>query len=188
MRLRAFHAADGDCLLLTSSDGHHALVDGGRARTFDDQAWPVLRQMAVAGEPVDLVVVSHIDADHIDGVIRLIQDEEVPVEIGDGQDRNCHDRSPRESATYALDSAEAEVAVERAGQVNDGARATASCLDRSGDGLGHRLVLETLRHVVALGRRRIGVCRLGRRVRWRLLGGGLLRAGLCCFGRVCRRS
>ena len=73
MRLKVFHAADGDCLLLTSSDGHHALVDGGRARTFDEQAWPVLRDMGAAGEPVDLVVVSHIDADHITGVLRLLR-------------------------------------------------------------------------------------------------------------------
>ncbi len=73
MRLKVFHAADGDCLLLTSSDGHHALVDGGRARTFDEQAWPVLRKMGAAGEPVDLVVVSHIDADHITGVLRLLR-------------------------------------------------------------------------------------------------------------------
>lgn len=73
MRLKAFHAADGDCLLLTSSDGHHALVDGGRARTFDEQAWPVLREMAAAGERVDLLVVSHIDADHITGALRLLR-------------------------------------------------------------------------------------------------------------------
>jgi hypothetical protein len=73
VRLKAFHAADGDCLLLTSADGHHALVDGGRARTFDEQAWPVLRAMAAAGERIDLLVVSHIDADHITGVLRLLQ-------------------------------------------------------------------------------------------------------------------
>ena len=73
MRLKALHAADGDCLLLTSADGHHALVDGGRARSFDEQAWPVLRAMADADERIDLLVVSHIDADHITGVLRLLR-------------------------------------------------------------------------------------------------------------------
>jgi beta-lactamase superfamily II metal-dependent hydrolase len=73
VKLKAFHAADGDCLLLTSSDGRHALVDGGRARSFDEQAWPVLRAMAAADEPIDLLVVSHIDADHITGILRLMQ-------------------------------------------------------------------------------------------------------------------
>jgi hypothetical protein len=73
VRLRAFHAADGDCLLLSSSDGHHALVDGGRSRTFEEEAWPELRAMADAGERLDLLVVSHIDADHITGVLRLMR-------------------------------------------------------------------------------------------------------------------
>lgn len=68
MRLRVFYANDGDCLLLTSADGHHCLVDGGRKDTFRDLAWPTLAEMGDAGEAIDLVVVSHVDADHITGI------------------------------------------------------------------------------------------------------------------------
>ena len=49
MRLEVFHAADGDCLLLSSGDGHHVLVDGGRAGTFADNTQPRLQELKLAG-------------------------------------------------------------------------------------------------------------------------------------------
>ncbi len=74
MRLEVFHAADGDCLLLSSGDGHHVLVDGGRAGTFADNTQPRLQELKLAGEAIDLVLVSHVDADHITGILRLLRD------------------------------------------------------------------------------------------------------------------
>ena len=71
MKLRVFFASDGDCLLLTSRDGRHALIDGGRSGTFKKETWPVLRAMAAANEAIDLIVVSHIDSDHISGILWL---------------------------------------------------------------------------------------------------------------------
>lgn len=73
MKLKVFHASDGDCLLLTSSDGRHALIDGGRGDTFQKQTWPALQALAKADEAIDLVVVSHIDADHISGILWLMK-------------------------------------------------------------------------------------------------------------------
>jgi hypothetical protein len=73
VKLKVFFASDGDCLLLTSADGRHVLIDGGRSGTFQSQAWPLLRSLADAGEEIDLVVVSHIDADHISGVLWLMK-------------------------------------------------------------------------------------------------------------------
>lgn len=76
MKLRAFHGADGDCLLLTSGDGEHALlVDGGRSGAFARNASPVLAAMREAGRQLDLVCVSHIDDDHISGILTLVEDE-----------------------------------------------------------------------------------------------------------------
>jgi beta-lactamase superfamily II metal-dependent hydrolase len=73
VKLKVFFASDGDCLLLTSGDGRHALIDGGRSASFQKQAWPALRALGEAGEVVDLVVVSHIDADHINGILWLMK-------------------------------------------------------------------------------------------------------------------
>ena len=72
MKLKVFYATDGDCLLLTSGDGHHALIDGGRTGSFREQAWGLLRRLARKKEALDLVVVSHIDADHISGILWLL--------------------------------------------------------------------------------------------------------------------
>jgi len=74
VKLKVFFAKDGDCLLLTSADGHHVLVDGGRTSSFETQTQPALQELADKRTPLDLVVVSHIDADHISGIISLLQD------------------------------------------------------------------------------------------------------------------
>ena len=50
MKLEVFFASDGDCLLLTSGDGHRALIDGGRSGTFREETWPALQALAKAGE------------------------------------------------------------------------------------------------------------------------------------------
>ena len=69
MKLKTFFASDGDCLLLTSRDGRHVLIDGGRSGTFRTQTWPLLRTL----DTIDLVIVSHIDADHITGILWLMR-------------------------------------------------------------------------------------------------------------------
>ncbi|GAA4115975.1 hypothetical protein GCM10022415_12720 [Knoellia locipacati] len=88
MRLRVFFAGDGDCLLLTTGEGRHVLVDGGRTVPFRENARPVLADLASAGEQVDLLVVSHIDADHIAGVISLLKEvaawEVHDYQVGEG--------------------------------------------------------------------------------------------------------
>jgi|GEM_PF-596054 len=75
MRLHAFHAGDGDCLLLSSTDDEgaerHMLVDGGRATQFKANA----RDFLYALPQLDVVYLSHIDEDHIAGVLRLLEDE-----------------------------------------------------------------------------------------------------------------
>ena len=73
VKLTVFYASDGDCLLLSSSDGHHVLVDGGRGDSFEQGTWPTLQALAKAKKAIDLVVVSHIDADHISGILWLMK-------------------------------------------------------------------------------------------------------------------
>jgi hypothetical protein len=73
MKIKVFFATDGDCLLLTSDDGKHVLVDGGRKGSFDECTMPVLTDIHSAGEPIDLVVVSHVDDDHLAGISRLVK-------------------------------------------------------------------------------------------------------------------
>jgi hypothetical protein len=66
-----YHAGDGDCLLISDDAGtRHLLVDGGRKGTFESHTSPDLTM-----ELIDVVCVSHIDDDHISGILRLFDDE-----------------------------------------------------------------------------------------------------------------
>ena len=64
MDLTVFHAAEGDCLLL-SEGGRNLLIDGGRASSFVENTLPGL-------DKIDLLVVSHVDRDHIEGILTLV--------------------------------------------------------------------------------------------------------------------
>jgi len=71
MRLRVFQATDGDCLLLSSDDDRHMLIDGGRSGSFKEHSAKSLSNL----EALEVVCVSHIDADHISGVLTLLEAE-----------------------------------------------------------------------------------------------------------------
>jgi beta-lactamase superfamily II metal-dependent hydrolase len=76
MNLRVFHASDGDCHLLATDDGaHHILVDGGRKGSFKDNVRPHLAGLREESKMLDVVCVSHIDNDHISGIVQLLEDE-----------------------------------------------------------------------------------------------------------------
>jgi hypothetical protein len=77
MKVTAFHAADGDCLLVTSSGSspRRILVDGGRQESYETNTRNVLGQLREDGGKIDVVCVSHIDNDHISGILRLVEDE-----------------------------------------------------------------------------------------------------------------
>jgi hypothetical protein len=78
LRLEMLPAAHGDCLWIEYGRGpdvHRVLIDGGPAHTY-----PALRErilhLPAGTRDFDLLVVTHIDADHIEGVVRLLQDAE----------------------------------------------------------------------------------------------------------------
>ncbi len=50
------------------------LVDGGLAGSYREHVAPTLGEMARSDKALDLVVVSHIDQDHISGVLRMADD------------------------------------------------------------------------------------------------------------------
>src|SRR5262245_27994393 len=69
-------AAEGDCLLLHYGSAQaraHAVVDAGRKAT-----WPALKARLEAiearGGQLELLVVTHIDRDHIEGALELVRD------------------------------------------------------------------------------------------------------------------
>lgn len=82
IRLTMMPGEDGDCLLLEYGDDtfvRRILVDGGRAGTYP-LVRPVLDRLDGF---VDVLVVTHVDQDHILGVLALLEDPDRPVEFGD---------------------------------------------------------------------------------------------------------
>ncbi len=78
-------ARQGDALWVEwgdADDRHRMLIDGGTAATFE-----TLRERFEALDPsdrhIDLMVVTHIDLDHIDGAIRLLRDGSLDVSYSD---------------------------------------------------------------------------------------------------------
>ncbi len=72
MKLRVFQSDHGDCLLLSTADGKNMLVDGGLSGSFGEHVAPFLGTMHSAGTPLEIVYVSHIDEDHIQGILKLV--------------------------------------------------------------------------------------------------------------------
>lgn len=81
-RITMLPAADGDCFLVETSGlgGHHRLlIDGGRLDTARSYLRPLIATLPPVGSNViDLVVLTHIDADHIEGLLDLFGAEDTP--------------------------------------------------------------------------------------------------------------
>ncbi len=75
MELKIFESQDGDCLLLESKDGRRMLCDGGRTTSMREHVRDELAKLRKAKKKIDIVYVSHVDNDHITGVLALLQDE-----------------------------------------------------------------------------------------------------------------
>lgn len=76
-RLAMNPASDGDSLLLTwgaAERPHRALIDLGRAKDYRALK-PTLERIDV----LDLLVLTHIDADHIEGVVPLFKEPALPL-------------------------------------------------------------------------------------------------------------
>jgi beta-lactamase superfamily II metal-dependent hydrolase len=75
MKFTIFQSDKGDCLLLESDDLKRILVDGGMADAYIEHVAPAMGRLRQQNIALDLVYVSHIDEDHIAGVLQLMEDE-----------------------------------------------------------------------------------------------------------------
>lgn len=78
MKLRIFKAVDGDALLLTGRDGKNVLIDAGRPEAWQAHVSRIVSRL----ERLDVLCVSHLDRDHIGGVLSML-DAEVAWRVHD---------------------------------------------------------------------------------------------------------
>jgi hypothetical protein len=79
--LDVLRARKGDCLMLhfgTDDDPHLILIDGGPSKVYKPHLEPRIEQLHASRElepnaplPVDVLLVSHVDDDHIRGILEL---------------------------------------------------------------------------------------------------------------------
>ena len=75
LKLIVVQAEFGDCLLLQSSDGSNSisiLIDGGPSQTYEKNLKPTL-DTVLSSKNLDLVILSHIDNDHVLGLLDLFE-------------------------------------------------------------------------------------------------------------------
>jgi ribonuclease BN (tRNA processing enzyme) len=75
LKLIVVQAEYGDCLMLQSSDGSDStpiLIDGGPSQTYEKNLKPTL-DIILPGKKIDLVILSHMDNDHVLGLLDLFE-------------------------------------------------------------------------------------------------------------------
>jgi len=73
--IHAIQAQYGDCFLLETGRGnsrHFVLIDGGPPDTCEQHLEPMLHQVVGSGGTVDLAILSHVDNDHVIGLLDLL--------------------------------------------------------------------------------------------------------------------
>ncbi|WP_394146882.1 MBL fold metallo-hydrolase [Shewanella atlantica] len=73
-KIRMHKADNGDCVSI-ETESEFILIDGGTAQSFDSWKTQIVGQL----EKIDSVIVTHIDNDHVNGVIKLLMHPECPT-------------------------------------------------------------------------------------------------------------
>ncbi len=83
--MELYPALGGDCILISFEEiDYRILIDGGYKETFSNTLASALRALKAEGKGIDLLVVTHVDNDHIMGIIGLFQAlkiQEIEIEI-----------------------------------------------------------------------------------------------------------
>jgi Metallo-beta-lactamase superfamily len=75
LKLQIIQAEYGDCFILEfgiPSDPSYALIDGGPEHIYNNHLRSKLQKIKDSGENLDLVIVSHVDNDHVIGLLDLM--------------------------------------------------------------------------------------------------------------------
>jgi len=77
LTLHVIQAEYGDCLILeygTQSNPKYVLIDGGPPGTYEAHLRAGLEKISQGGGRLDLAIASHVDDDHIVGLLRLMEE------------------------------------------------------------------------------------------------------------------
>jgi hypothetical protein len=164
VKLTVFQAGKGDCLLLTGRGGANVLVDGGMRDDYRTHVAAALGRLGDGGQRLELVCVSHIDQDHISGVLQLLDDvvawRVFDFQRGRGNTRFAEPERPRPPAIANVwHNGFRDQVRDNSGEIEDLLAARAAVLAASDDpGLqgrapAHRELATSIREGLELSRR-----------------------------------
>lgn len=72
--IKVLNALNGDCIIVSygEEEQHYIIIDGGQGRLCFQQLCKYVDSVKKAGNKIDVLILTHIDSDHIDGIIRLL--------------------------------------------------------------------------------------------------------------------
>lgn len=75
IRIEIIPACAGDCFLIEFvKEDYRILIDGGYVETYHKHLKKILLELAKQGKVIDLLVITHIDSDHIGGIQAFLQE------------------------------------------------------------------------------------------------------------------
>ncbi len=75
VKIELLPAFGGDCILITFEEiDYRILIDGGYIKTFSNSLTSRLQSLDATGKVINLLVVTHVDNDHIMGIIQLFRE------------------------------------------------------------------------------------------------------------------
>ena len=86
LRLHMLPAGHGDCIWIEYGDPsrpRRILIDGGVRATYEQHIKPRMLALPEDDRHFELLVLTHVDADHISGAIELLADPQMPATFGD---------------------------------------------------------------------------------------------------------
>ena len=86
LRIEMLPAEQGDALWIeygAANKPRRFLIDGGTGASWDDGLRARIERQPADERHFELLIVTHIDADHIDGALKLLQDEELGATFGE---------------------------------------------------------------------------------------------------------
>lgn len=84
LNIKVLPAMHGDSILINWDEGkggRNILIDGGIGRTYYQYLSKIIQEIKKKGEQIDLLVITHIDEDHIEGICKMFEDDEFDDKI-----------------------------------------------------------------------------------------------------------
>jgi Zn-dependent hydrolases, including glyoxylases len=73
IKINTLPALSGDCFIIEFSNGTCIMIDGGHVSTYNEISL-LLKELNNNGKELDLLIITHIDQDHIAGARKLLQE------------------------------------------------------------------------------------------------------------------